>query len=143
MSSQRSTDPVGQSAAHGGVDLAVATATGLCACDLDSQNERFAGTGGVSVNNRQAGFAPAYLNTATGQIVVSRFADGSPAPLHVLDGLPGDWVAARGDDGCVSAALPSVMAGFTRKGVFYTRADAARALSASDAGTEDWSSDPD
>lgn len=102
----------------------MAKAGGLCACDLDNQNARYAGTGGVSFNNRQAGFSPAYLNTDTGEMVVSCFADGSPAPVHVLDGLPGDWVAVRGDDGGVSAAVSSVVAGFTRHGVFYTRADA-------------------
>ena len=110
----------------------MAKAGGLCACDLDNQNARYAGTGGVSFNNRRAGFAPAYLNTDTGEMVVSCFADGSPAPVHVLDGLPGDWVAVRGDDGGVSAAVSSVVAGFTRHGVFYTRADAARLVSGSD-----------
>ena len=121
----------------------MAKAGGLCACDLDNQNARYAGTGGVSFNNRRAGFAPAYLNTDTGEMVVSCFADGSPAPVHVLDGLPGDWVAVRGDDGGVSSAVSSVVAGFTRHGVFYTRADAARLVSGSDVDAEPLPTGPD
>lgn len=143
MSAQRSRGCIGQGAAHGDTDRAMAKAGGLCACDLDNQNARYAGTGGVSFNNRRAGFAPAYLNTDTGEMVVSCFADGSPAPVHVLDGLPGDWVAVRGDDGGVSAAVSSVVAGFTRHGVFYTRADAARLVSGSDVDAEPLPTGPD
>ena len=143
MSAQRSRGCIGQGAAHGDTDRAMAKAGGLCACDLDNQNARYAGTGGVSFNNRRAGFAPAYLNTDTGEMVVSCFADGSPAPVHVLDGLPGDWVAVRGDDGGVSAAVSSVVAGFTRHGVFYTRADAARLVSGGDVDAESMPSGPD
>ena len=143
MSAQRSRGCIGQGAAHGDTDRAMAKAGGLCACDLDNQNARYAGTGGVSFNNRRAGFAPAYLNTDTGEMVVSCFADGSPAPVHVLDGLPGDWVAVRGDDGGVSAAVSSVVAGFTSQGVFYTRADAARLVSGSDVDAEPLPTGPD
>ena len=143
MSAQRSRGCIGQGAAHGDTDRAMAKAGGLCACDLDNQNARYAGTGGVSFNNRQAGFSPAYLNTDTGEMVVSCFADGSPAPVHVLDGLPGDWVAVRGDDGGVSSAVSSVVAGFTRHGVFYTRADAARLVSGGDVDAESMPSGPD
>jgi hypothetical protein len=98
---------------------------GLCDCELDNQNQTFAGTGGVSQNNRDAGFMPAYKNLSTGEAVISCFSNGSPAPVHVLEGLPDDWVAARDAQGQVCEAMASVVAGFIRDGVFYTRADAA------------------
>ena len=100
----------------------------LCACELENQNELFAGTGGVSQNNRAAGFLPAYKDLATGVAVISCFADGRPAPVHVLEGLPDVWVAARDARGQVHSALATVVAGFIRDGVFYTREDAARLI---------------
>lgn len=102
---------------------------GCCDCELQRQNALYAGTGGVSDNNRDAGFRPAYRNRATGQVVESCFADGRPAPVHVLEGLPDDWVAARDDDGLVRATIEEVEAGFVRGSLFFTRADAARVMS--------------
>ncbi len=112
------------------------SAPGLCDCELQSQNELYAGTGGISQNNRAAGFVPAYRNAATGQTVVSRFADGRPAPVHVLEGLPREWIAARDEQGTACRALASVVAGFVRDGVFYTR-DAAARLVAKEGGAGD------
>jgi hypothetical protein len=98
----------------------------LCDFELECQNAAFAGTGGISPNNRQAGFLPAYQNTVTGEIVISRFADGSPAPVHVLEGLPADWVALRDAAGAVVRVLDAIVAGFLRDGAFYTREAAAQ-----------------
>jgi hypothetical protein len=60
--------------------------------------------------------------------VISRFANGNPAPIHVLDGLPEDWVIGRDKGGRVMAVKDSVISGFMRQGRFYTRAQAAQAL---------------
>jgi hypothetical protein len=95
---------------------------------LRRQNRTWAGTGGVSRNNGAAGFVPAYRDTLSGDAVVSRFADGTPAPLHLLDGLPDAWVLARDGAGRVIRVRPGVIAGFLRDGRFYTREEAARAL---------------
>lgn len=103
---------------------------GLCDCDLQTQNMQFAGTGGISGNNRAAGFIPAYLNTATGEALASRFGDGRPAPVHVLDGLPDAWVAGRDARGCVTRTTSDVIAGFLFNGRFFTREAAAQALAA-------------
>jgi hypothetical protein len=58
-------------------------------------------------------------------MAISCFADGRPAPIHLLDGLPADWVTVRGAGGRVLAVKASVVAGFIRGGRFYTRAQAA------------------
>ena len=97
--------------------------------ELQLENVAYHGTGGVSQHNRQAGFRPAYRNIRTGQTVISRFADGSQAPIHVLDGLPDDWVVARDEDGRVRRVLATIVSGFVFRGRFYTREAAARALS--------------
>jgi len=62
---------------------------------------------------------------ATGQSEFSRFADGQPAPMHLLDGLPDLWVVKRDAQGRVSALEDTVIAGFIRGGHFYTREQAA------------------
>lgn len=98
----------------------------LCERELQAQNDTFSGSGGVSQHNHQAGFMPAYKNTLTGEAVISCFADGTPAPVHLLEGLPDAWVASRDEHGCVRRALDSVIAGFLRNGNFFTREAAAQ-----------------
>lgn len=55
---------------------------------LARENLQYTGTGGVSANNRDKGFIPAFMDTETGNIYRSCFANGMPAPVHVLAGLP-------------------------------------------------------
>jgi hypothetical protein len=105
----------------------VGPATGLSARTLRRQNRVFQGTGGVSADNRTLGFAPAFLDTATDQVYRACFADGRPAPMHLLDGLPSAVVAARDATGRVLALKPTVLAGFVREERFYTREQAAAA----------------
>jgi hypothetical protein len=96
---------------------------------LAAQNRRFCGTGGVSQGNRSRGFAPAFRDSATGAVYLSRLASGTPAPIHVLDGLPDALVIARSASGQVLEACGSVVAGFVRDGCFYSRDEALRVLS--------------
>lgn len=94
---------------------------------LQRQNRRFANTMGVSRHNRKMGFVPAFLDTQSGVSVISRFADGSPASVHILDGLPERWIIAFDENGHVTAVRDGVIAGFILEGHFYTREEAARA----------------
>jgi hypothetical protein len=94
---------------------------------MRSDNRLFRGTGGLSRNNRRAGFVPAFRDTATGRTEPSRRADGLPAPIHLLCGLPDEWVVSRSPAGGVARVKGSVEAGFLRDGRFYTREEAARA----------------
>jgi len=105
---------------------------GLCHEALRCENAAFHATGGVSRNNRAAGFLPGYCNITTGEAVVSCFADGSPSPVHLLEGLPDAWVAERDASGRVRQTVPMVVAGFIRDGSFYTREAAARFLERDD-----------
>lgn len=89
------------------------------------ENLAFTGTGGVSAENRNDRFEPAFRDDATGRVEVSRFSDGSPAPMHLMDGLPEDWVHTRDERGRACALKPTIVAGFVRDGKFYTREQAA------------------
>ncbi len=95
---------------------------------LRRQNVTFRGSGGVSEENRSSGFAPAFLDSETGNIYLARFADGRQAPMHLLDGLPNELIITRQSSGTVSAVKATVIAGFLRRRRFFTREQAARAL---------------
>jgi len=91
---------------------------------LHDENVLYAGTFGLSQNNRSCGFVPGYLHATTGVYVISRFADGSPAPVHLLDGLPESWIEERGKGGHVTKTCPGIVPGFLLDGRFYTREEA-------------------
>lgn len=95
---------------------------------LQQDNRRFANTGGVSPNNRGKGFRSAFQDRATGRIYLSRFANGQPAPIHLLDGLPDELVVLRDATGRTAAIKQTVIAGFFHAGRFYTRQQAADLL---------------
>jgi hypothetical protein len=100
---------------------------------LAGQNRRFRGTGGVSRENRSLGFAPAFRDSRTGGVYLSRFASGAIAPVHVLDKLPDALVLSRSASGRVIEARSSVVAGFVHHGRFYTREEASKAIAEQDA----------
>ena len=83
---------------------------------LRCENRRYRGTRGISQNNRGAGFLPAFCDMETGRTELSRLAGGRPAPIHLLCGLPDEWVATRDAGGTVLALKASVVAGFLRGG---------------------------
>jgi hypothetical protein len=91
---------------------------------LRTQNRRYRGSGGVSAENCSAGFRPAFLDSRTGLVYLSQLPDGSPAPVHLLDGLPPELVVQRTAAGRVTAVRDSVVAGFVRDGRFLTRDEA-------------------
>jgi|SRR6266850_2158314 len=97
---------------------------------LELENVRYAGTGGVSRQNRCFGFRPAFMDLETAAVYLARFADGRPAPFHLLDGLPDELVLSRDPAGRVADIRASVISGFERRGRFYTRDEAAEALAA-------------
>jgi len=94
---------------------------------LRKENVAFAGTGGRSEENRNLGFRPAFFDFATQTIYLSRFANGRPAPFHMLDGLPEEVVVDRSPTGRVISAKATLLSGFERNGYFYTRTAASRA----------------
>lgn len=98
----------------------------MSAAVLERQNEEFSGTGGRSQENRAWGFRPAFMDVTTRVIYRSCFADGTWAPVHLLDGLPDEVVASRDANGRVESVTASIVAGFVLDGRFYSREEAAR-----------------
>jgi hypothetical protein len=96
----------------------------ICHQELRRQNSEFENTGGVSQENYSQGFHPAFYDSDSKRSELARFSDGSPAPMHVMDGVPNEWVTERNDAGEVVAIKSSIVAGFMRNGVFYTREQA-------------------
>ncbi|MCO6441535.1 MAG: hypothetical protein J5I81_10695 [Nitrococcus mobilis] len=99
---------------------------------LIKDNVAHIGSAGVSERNHDYGFRPAFRNLETGCAVLARFKNGAPAPMHLLDGLPDEWVLEKDATGHVVSVKPSVIAGFLRQGRFYTREQAAAAAEADD-----------
>lgn len=98
---------------------------GLSNGALRQENLAFLGTGARSQENRNLGFVPAFHDTVSHETAIARFSNGQPAPIHVLDGVPKDWIVQRDRRGTVTAVKSSIVSGFTRAGVFYTRKQAA------------------
>lgn len=96
---------------------------------LRLENVMYHGTGGRSQENGTAGFCPAFFDVQTEMIYLSRFADGRLAPFHMLDGLPEEVIVSRTATGRVATVKASVISGFVRDGLFYTREAAAQAVS--------------
>lgn len=92
---------------------------------LGNENRVYFGTGGRSQENRSHGFRPAFMDTQTRAVYASCFADGRPAPFHLLDGLPDEVVIDRHPCGRVVAVKESVVSGFLLDGRFLTRNEAA------------------
>ncbi len=93
---------------------------------LLQENECFSNTTGISETNRSLGFQPAFRDNTTGDVYLSRFADGRCAPVHLLVGLPDEVVTRRTPAGEISAIRSSVVSGFVRAGRFFMRAEAAK-----------------
>lgn len=95
---------------------------------LVQENLQYAGSGGVSENNRSQGFVPAFLDTDSGYVYRSRFPDGRPAPVHILSGLPRKLRNGNNASSQECAVKDSVISGFLLEETFYTREAAALAL---------------
>ena len=107
----------------------IAMGTTLSVATLRRQNRRFANTGGVSANCFRQGFVAAFKEASSGETRLSCFGDGSPAGVHILDGLPDDWVTRRDSSNHVTEVRNTVIAGFLHDGRFYTRDQTAELLS--------------
>ncbi|MEA2080413.1 MAG: hypothetical protein U9P00_11255, partial [Pseudomonadota bacterium] len=65
--------------------------------------------------------------TKTGNVYVSRFSNGMPAPIHVLAGLPEHLTETHGKSGAPVSVKSSVISGFVLEETFYSREEAAQA----------------
>lgn len=73
-----------------------------------------------------ADFRPAFLDTHTGSIYLSRFLNGQIAPMHFLDALPSNLIESDPSGGQAIRLKAFVIAGYVTKDQFYTRDEAAK-----------------
>jgi hypothetical protein len=99
----------------------------LSAERLQDENQAQTATGGRSEENHGLGFRPAFLDFETQTVYPCRFANGMPAPFHLLDGLPDEVIVDRAPTGRAITAKATLISGFVRNGYFYTRTAAAKA----------------
>ncbi|WP_299181159.1 hypothetical protein [uncultured Neptuniibacter sp.] len=90
---------------------------------LERENEVYAGSGGISQNNRTKRFLPAFKNSLTGEVVLSRFANGTTAPFHLIDALPNTWIDQIDEQR--RELKEHIISGFVRQGQFFNRQQAA------------------
>lgn len=69
-------------------------------------------------------FHPAFRDERSGVVYLSRREDGSPAPVHLMEGLPDALVSTRDSEGRAIALRVEVTAGYVRDGRFLTRDEA-------------------
>lgn len=77
---------------------------------------------------RAQGFIPAFYDSNSFTAEVSRFTNGQIAPIHLLDGLPDEWVAGRNASGKILALKNSIVAGYLYESIFYTTEQVSEAL---------------
>ncbi|MGH1461300.1 MAG: hypothetical protein ACRBB6_04625 [Neptuniibacter sp.] len=95
---------------------------------LVRENRQFSGTSGISQNNSGSGFVPAFKNSESGEVEISRFCDGRMAPFHLIEGLPDHWIAEWDHQGRAIEIKNTVVSGFVRLGEFFTRQEAAESV---------------
>jgi hypothetical protein len=100
----------------------------LTSDDVVQQSLAYRGTGGVSAENSEFGFRPAFFDRDSGRIHLSCNANGTPAPFHIFDGLPLECIVKRDNDGRPCAVKVSIVVGFVRDGYFFTREQAAQLI---------------
>ena len=98
---------------------------------LGLQNILFKGRGGISQEVAHRGLIPAFFDEDSKIIYLSRLQNGAVATIHILDGLPDEVVLRRNKNGEVQDVKTSIIFGFYKNGVFYTRQQASELVSKS------------
>lgn len=90
---------------------------------LVAEATQYVGTGATSA---ESVCTPAFRDDVSGRVYPATFADGRPAPLHLLAGLPDHLIAERDAGGRPIAAVASVTPGFIDGDRFFTREEMQR-----------------
>ena len=109
-------------------DVFIAKSSLVSYSRLANENQEFSGTGGISQNNYEYGFIPAFRNENTQEVSLSRLANGHIAPIHTLEGIPREWFLSSGNASNQMILKEHVTSGFVRQGQYYTRKQAAKAV---------------
>jgi len=91
---------------------------------LDNRPDIPSVPGSTSNETEKPDFIPAYYDTETDTVYLSRFSNGTVAPVHVLDRIPRELLQ-QGESDELSG---KVVVGFVLNDRFYTREQALEAL---------------
>lgn len=75
-----------------------------------------------------AGFIPAFRHQQSGEIRLSLLENGDAASVHLIGGLPRHWLTDHGRGRPAYRLATGIIAGFVRKGRFYSRKQALASL---------------
>ena len=92
----------------------------LSQAQVKRQYKNYKQLGSAVFSDAAFGFMPAFQDVLTEETHLATYEDGTPAVLHVLDGLPEGWIAEWGEDGRADSVRTGVIAGFMRGGCFFT-----------------------
>ncbi len=100
--------------------------------DIEAERAQYINTGGTSQDsgNKQMEFIPAFFDTQSNTIHLSRTCDGNIAAMHLLTGLAESIIDSRDSHGKITGIKKSVIVGFEKNGQFYTREQAAKIVAA-------------
>ncbi len=95
---------------------------------LFHENIEYQNTAGLSGNNVEQGFVPAFLDMKSGKVYRSCYSNGKLAAVHLYDGLPDELITKRNMSNKALAVKASVVSGFLFEQRFYTREQAVTKL---------------
>ena len=87
---------------------------------LEKQQKTYQKISGMNISDLCVGFIPAFRDLSTDETHLSITSEGKISPIHLIDGLPLDWVTEWDLQGYPKLLKPSVIAGFFRGENFFT-----------------------
>jgi len=87
---------------------------------LEKQESTYRKISGMNMSDLCVGFIPAFRDIETQETHLSMTQEGCISPIHLIEGLPLDWVTEWDVAGHAKTLKRSVIAGFFRGDEFYT-----------------------
>jgi hypothetical protein len=95
----------------------------LTVAELKEQRGTYQTVSGKSLSDLCIGFMPAFRDVTTGETHLALRPDGSLSPVHLIDGLPSNWVSKWDSNGRAMGLKSTIVAGFFRGERFYSLRD--------------------
>lgn len=87
---------------------------------LEKQQATYQKLSGMNISDLCVGLIPAFRDLSTDETHLSLSSDGQVSPIHLVEGLPLEWVREWDMKGYPKSLKPGIVAGFFRGEKFYT-----------------------
>lgn len=87
---------------------------------LEKQQKTYQKISGTNISDLCVGFIPAFRDLSTNETHLSITPEGRVSPIHLIDGLPLDWVTEWDLEGYPKSLKSGIIAGFFRGENFFT-----------------------